>query len=169
MKRSIGFAIIFSFFTLCGATSFSQVIDSSFYGWTVYEMKTGEYGNKKCYMISHPTTTKSNHNNRSNPYIVITRYQNERHEEVGIYGGFEYKINSNVFVAIDDLKFTFITNKDMAWTQTKSQDSFIIQEILNRKNLLIRSDSSVGTFAVDDYSLKGIAKAYNRIKTICSS
>ena len=169
MRKSVKFAIIFSFFTLFSATSFAQVIDSSFYNWTVYEMKTGEYGNKKCYMISHPISTKSNHNDRQKPYIVITRYQNERYEEVGIYGGFEYKIGSNIFIAIDDLKFTFVTNKDMAWTQTKSQDSFIIQEMLNRQSLMIRSDSSVGTFAVDDYSLKGIAKAYNRVKTICGS
>ncbi len=148
---------------------FAQVIDSSFYNWTVYEMKSDSYGNKKCYMISHPVKKNTNHHSRKEPYIIITRYQNERYEEIGIYGGYEYKINSNIFIAIDDLKYTFVTNKDMAWTKTKAQDSFIIQEMLNKRNLLVRSNSSIGTFAVDEYSLKGIAKAYNRIKTICNS
>lgn len=147
----------------------AQVIDSSFYNWTVYEMKSDIYGNKKCYMINHPVEKNSNHHSRKQPYIIITRYQNERYEEIGIYSGYEYKINSEVLAAIDDLKFTFLTNKDMAWTQTRAQDSFIIQELINRKNVLVRSNSSIGTFAVDKYSLKGIAKAYNRIKTICNS
>ncbi len=120
----------------------AQVIDSSFFNWTVYEMISDAYGNKKCYMINRPIEKNSSHRSRKEPYIIITRYQNERFEEIGIY---------------------------MAWTQTRSQDSFIIQELLNRKNVIVRSNSSIGTFAVDKYSLKGIAKAYNRIKTICNS
>ena len=147
----------------------AQTIDSSFYSWTVYEIDSKAIGNKKCYMVSHPVEQKTNDNSRENPYIIITRYQNERNEEVGIYGGYEYKISSDIFVVIDDLKFTFHTNNDMAWTKTKEQDSYIIQEILNGKDLYVRSNSSIGTYAVDKYSLKGVAKAYNRVKEICGS
>lgn len=147
----------------------AQTIDSSFYNWTVYEIESKAIGNKKCYMVSHPIEEKTNDNSRNKPYIIITRYQNERNEEVGIYGGYEYKISSDIFVVIDNLKFTFHTNNDMAWTKTKEQDSYIIQEILNGRDLYVRSNSSIGTYAVDRYSLKGVAKAYNRVKEICGS
>ncbi len=161
---------LFCYFISFGCcNAYAQAIDSSFYNWTVYETKSDEYGNKKCYMVNRPVESDTNHNSRNAPYIIITRYQNERNEEVGIYSGFEYRLGSNIFIAIDDLKFTFLTNKDMAWTKTRDQDSFIIQEMLIKKNIFVRSDSSIGTFAVDKYSLKGVAKAYNRIKTICDS
>lgn len=147
----------------------AQTIDSSFYNWTVYEIESKVAGNKKCYMVSHPIEEKTNDNSREKPYIIITRYQNERNEEVGIYGGYEFKISSDIFVVIDNLKFTFHTNDDMAWTKTKEQDSYIIQEMLNGRELYVRSNSSIGTYAVDKYTLKGVAKAYNRVKEICGS
>lgn len=149
--------------------AFSQTLDSSFYNWTVYEIDSSSIGNKKCYMVSHPISQKTNDQSREVPYIIITRYQNERNEEVGIFSGYEYKINSDIFVVIDDLKFNFHTNKDMAWTKTKEQDSFIIQKMLNGRDVFVRSNSSIGTFGVDRYSLKGVAKAYNRVKEICGS
>ncbi len=145
----------------------AQIIDSSFYQWTIYELQSDEFDEKKCYMITYPIKSESDHNYREKPYIMITRYQNRRFEEVSVFSGYEYKIHSKVLVAIDDKKFLLTTNKDMSWTKNKNEDVFIIQKMLDSASLKVRSDSAIGTFAVDEYSLKGIAKAYNRLKKIC--
>lgn len=145
-----------------------QVIDSTFYNWVVYEFEDGEYGEKKCYIVSHPIKSDSSHNSRQNPYIMITRFQKTRTEEVSIYSGFEYKHNSDVFMMIDQRQFKFTAKNDLAWVYTKAQDLAIIDNMLNAFVIKVRSDSAFGTYAVDEYSTKGIARAYQRMHKICS-
>lgn len=145
----------------------SQIIDSSFYAWSVYEMQETELDYKKCYIASHPIKTDSDHNSRQTPYLMITRFQKDRIEEVSIFSGYEYKLNSRVHIMIDNQQFNMIAKQDMAWNKSKYGDLDMINHMLNAGVFKVRSDSAVGTFAIDEYSLKGIAKAYNRMREIC--
>ncbi len=146
----------------------AQVIDSSFYRWTVYEIQENELDYKTCYIVSHPTKSDSNHNSRKTPYIMITRFQKDRSEEVSIYGGFEYKLSSRIFAMIDKYQFKLKTKGDMAWNETRSQDVDMIRTLLHASALNVRSDSAIGTYAVDEYSLKGITRAYARMREVCN-
>lgn len=160
------FSTIFLLFLFSNSV-FAQILDSSFYEWTVYEIFDDKKREKKCYMINYPEKSDSDHNFRDLPYIAITRYQNRRIEEFSAYSGFEYKINYELPIAIDDKKFLLATNNDLAWTNNKIEDAILIQKMLRSSILKIRADSSIGTFAIDEYSLKGITKAYSRLKKIC--
>lgn len=145
----------------------SQVIDSSFYQWRVYEIQENELEYKKCYIVAHPIKSDTDHNSRQKPYLMITRFQKDRNEEVSIFSGFEYKLNSQVFISIDDAQFKLLVKKDIAWAKNKSDDVAIIATMLNSGGMKVRSDSAIGTYAVDQYSLKGITRAYARMKEIC--
>ena len=145
----------------------AQIIDSSFYQWTIYELQEDELSDKQCYIVANPIKLESDQPTRQKPYIMITRFQRQRIEEVSIYGGYEYKINSKVFVMIDDSQFKFPSKKDMAWAKSKAEDVEVIQRMLEGKKVLVRSDSAIGTFAIDEYSTQGIAKAYARMREIC--
>jgi len=164
MKKLI--IIIFAFLAIAQGAK-AQVIDSSFFQWTVYELQGDELEEKKCYMVARPTKTESDQSVRSESYIIITRYQNRRIEELGIHSGFEYKINSKVLISVDDKRFQLTSNQDMAWARNKNDDVVIIQKMLTSGIVKVRADSAIGTFAVDEYSLKGIAKAYSRMRAIC--
>ncbi|MFM8186309.1 MAG: hypothetical protein ACKN9I_05220, partial [Alphaproteobacteria bacterium] len=104
---------------------------------------------------------------RKQPFLMITRYQRERSEEVSVFGGFDYKINSYLLLLIDNQQFRLKTKIDFAWAKTRADDIRIIETLLNSRSAKIRSDSAIGTFAIDEYNLKGIAKAYKRMKQIC--
>lgn len=145
----------------------AQVIDSSFYNWTVYEYQESEFAEKKCYIVSYPISSDTDHNARIKPYIMITRFQKRRKEEVSIFGGFDYKMNGNVYLLVQKKYFKLKSKGDMAWARTKSDDIAIIQTLLNGDKLKVRGDSDVGTYAVDVYTMKGIAKAYARMRRIC--
>ncbi len=145
----------------------SQVIDSSFFQWRIYELQGDELDEKKCYMVVHPIKSDSDQTSRTEPYIIITRYQNRRIEEIGISAGAEYKANGKVLISVDDARFQLPTNQEMAWAKNKYDDVVIIQKMLNSATIKVRSDFAIGTFAVDEYSLKGIAKAYSRMRAIC--
>ncbi|MBP7710169.1 MAG: hypothetical protein KA100_03780 [Rickettsiales bacterium] len=145
----------------------AQIVDSSFYRWQVFELQENELEYKKCYIIAHPVKSDSDHNFRGKPYVMITRFQKDRSEELSIFGGYEYKLNSEVFVLVDPLQFKLVAKENMAWTKTKAEDLAIITAMLNGGNLKVRSDSAIGTYAVDEYSLKGITRAYARMREIC--
>lgn len=145
----------------------AQIIDSSFYRWTVYEIQENELDYKKCYIMSFPIKTDSNHSSRQRPQVMITRFQKDRSEEISIFGGFEYKLNSEIFMMIDDQIFKIKAKKDMAWAKTRHDDITIIQALLNGAVLRVRSNSAIGTYAVDEYSLKGITRAYARMREVC--
>lgn len=155
------------FFVAWRQNAHSQVIDSSFYQWTVYEIQESELDYKKCYIVSHPTKSDTDHNSRQKPYVMIARFQKDRSEEVSIFGGFEFKLSSKVFVLIDGKQFKFNAKKDLAWLGSKAEDVKIIDSMLNGGVLRVRSDSAIGTYAVDEYSLKGITRAYARMREIC--
>lgn len=157
---------------LCSCMIFSkpsnaQVVDSSFYAWTVYEFQEDEISPKQCYIVSHPIKTDSDDPSRKQPYFMIARFQEQRDEEISIYGGFDYKHKGKVYVAIDDYQFLFLAGKDTAWSQNRGEDIEAINKILHSATIKVRSNSAIGNFAVDEYSLKGITKAYLRMREIC--
>ncbi len=161
--------IIIFLIILCTAGNANcQVMDSSFYSWKIYEYGDEERGDKQCYMVIYPQNSESDHNHRQKPYLMITRYQDSRIEEISIYGGYEYKLNSEIIILIDNQQFKLHTKDDMAWAANSTEDAMLIQKLLNAAILKVRSDSSISTFAIDEYNLKGITRAYARMRQICN-
>jgi hypothetical protein len=68
---------------------------------------------------------------------------------------------------VNDVQFNFEAKKDLAWTKNKAEDLEVINSMLESGVVKVRSDSAVGTFAVDEYSLKGITRAYARMREVC--
>ena len=146
---------------------FSQVIDSKYYDWTVYEFQESEFDYKKCYIVSHPQKIDSVDSSRKKPYLMITRYQKNRSEEVSVFGGYEFKTSGEIFLIIDAFQFHLKAKGDMAWARSRYDDISLIETLLNSATVRIRSDSAHGKYAIDEYSLKGITLAYLRMKEIC--
>lgn len=171
MKRHSIIHIILICFLLClihRKEAAAQVVDSIHYGWTVYEYnKSEEDGGKECYIVSFAKNTNSSHTAERNPHMLITRYSSARKEEISVYAGYEYKINSNAFILIDDKQYKLFTDKDTAWFRNDSDDKEVIQRMLNTDIIRFRSDSAIGTYAVDEYQMKGMVRAYSRMKELC--
>lgn len=165
MSKKLLYIIVFVLLSVKTATA--QIIDSSFYSWSVYEIQETELDYKKCYILAHPIKSRSDHPSRKKPYVMIARYQEDRNEEVSVYSGYEYKLSSELFLLIDKDSYNLTAKDTMAWAKTRTEDAIIIQKMINSGILKVRSDSALGTFGVDEYSLKGMAKAYRRMKKIC--
>jgi hypothetical protein len=159
------FSILINFIFI--HSSNAQIVDSKFYDWLVYEFQESEFSYKKCYIVSHPISIDSDDNSRKKPYLMITRYQKNRAEEVSVFGGYEFKMSSEIFMIIDAFQFHLKAKEDTAWARSRYEDISIIETLLAGKSVKIRSDSALGTYGIDEYSLKGIAMAYSRMKEIC--
>jgi hypothetical protein len=68
---------------------------------------------------------------------------------------------------VDNKQYQLIAKREIAWTRNKYDDIDMISSMLNGSILKVRSDAAIGTYAVDEYSLKGITKAYARMREIC--
>ncbi|GMO56145.1 MAG: hypothetical protein Ta2D_00540 [Rickettsiales bacterium] len=157
---------IFLFFFV-SFTLFAETLDGIYYDWSLFTLqKIGE--EKKCYIASFPKKTTGNYKNAREPYILVTRFQEKKVEEVSIYAGFEYKISSNVYISIDGVQFQFKTKEDIAWTKTKEDDKNIIKTLLDAKEIKVRAESSKLEYVVDEYSLKGFSRAYKKMKELCN-
>lgn len=146
----------------------AQIVDSIYYGWTVYE-RSDENEERECYIGSSPVSSVTSHTGIRKPYILITRFNKSRSEEVSVYSGYEYKINSSAYILIGDQEqFRLFTNIDNAWANNSEEDKKIIQLMLYSSYFKIRSDSAIGTYAIDEYSTRGLARAYSRMRELCS-
>ena len=145
----------------------AQILDINFYNWRIYEIADEDPDFKKCYIVNSPLKSDTNDTSRKKPYIMITRFQKDRIEEISVFGGFDFKINSHIFFLVDSNQFRLKTKSDYAWAKTRADDIRIIETMLYSSSVKIRSDSAIGTYAVDEYSLKGIAKAFKRMREIC--
>jgi hypothetical protein len=148
-------------------SALANVLDSSFFNWSVYEFEEEDSGEKQCYMIVRPIKSDSSHASRQKPYLMITRFKSTRTEEVSVFSGYEYKKNSDVYMMVDDREFILFAKEDVAWAADKNSDIKIIKNILKSDIVKVRSDSAFGTYAIDEYSLQGVTRAYARIRDIC--
>ena len=164
-KSSI-FFYFFIFLFVMQKVFAAQTLDGIYYDWSVFVLDDlGE--EKKCYIASFPNKTIGNYKKAREPYILITRFQDKGIEEVSIYSGFEYKIGSDIYLSIDGKQFTMFTKDDIAWAKTKEQDKEIIATLLDGFLLKIRAESSKAEYVVDEYSLKGLTRAYRRMRELC--
>jgi len=146
----------------------AQTLDSSFYNWKIFEISDEEDPDfKKCYIVNSPIKSETSDTSRKKPYIMITRFQKDRIEEISVFGGFDFKISSHILFLVDSSQFRLKTKSDYAWAKTRADDIRIIETMLKSSLVKIRSDSAIGTFAIDEYNLKGIAKAFKRMREIC--
>ncbi len=168
MKRRINIFILFFivFLSAFKASYAAQTLDGIYYDWSVFVLDDlGE--EKKCYIVSFPKKSIGNYKKEREPYILITRFQDKGVEEVSIYSGFEYKIGSDIYISIDGKQYTLFTDDDIAWAKTKEQDKEIITNMLDGYLLKTRAESSTTEYVVDEYSLKGLTRAYRRMRELC--
>ena len=167
MKIKINLLFYFFLFLFMLQKVFAtQTLDGVYYDWSVFTLDDlGE--ERKCYIVSFPKKTIGNYKKAREPYILITRFKDKGIEEVSIYSGFEYKIGSDIYLSIDGKQFTMFTKDDIAWAKTKEQDMEIISSLLDGFLLKIRAESSRAEYVVDEYSLKGLTRAYKRMRELC--
>lgn len=167
VRRNSKIVLFFLFYILFFGKTFAQTLDGIYYDWSVFVIDDlGE--EKKCYIASFPKKSIGNYKGNREPYFLVTKFQNRGNEEVSIFSGFEYKIGGDIFISVDGKQYTLFTNNDIAWAKTKDQDKEMIESMLDGKTLKVRAESSKAEYIVDEYSLKGITRAYKRMRELCA-
>lgn len=165
MKKAI-FSLCFSFALWNATAAQAQILDREYGDWGVFTIN--QSGKKICYLASSPIKKKGNYKRRDEPYFLLTHIS-KRVDEVSTSSGYSYKTGSEVETDVDGKKYKLFTKEELAWAYDTKNDADIVKKMKAGMKMTVRGTSKKGTYSLDTYSLKGITKAYNRMKQLCRS
>ena len=153
---------------------------ASFGDWGAYAAKTGAA--KTCYALARPTDRQPSDLKRDQAYIFIAERPAENvRDEISIIMGFDVKggvgqkvaggnAGSDPAVASAEVgtqKFPMVAKGSNLWVENIAMEGPMIAAMRKSGKLVIRAPSLKGRMATDDYSLKGLAPALDRVHKEC--
>lgn len=164
MKFSNIHKVITFFALLFASPIFAQETQEKFQDWNVFKVKRGD--KIVCYTASIPIKRTGNHNEKGEPFFLVTNIENDA-DEISTSSGFYYSQKSSVEVSFGSKKFYLFPYKALAWANDKSEDINIIKEMQRHEDLVVTGVTQSGKVANEIYSLIGFKQAYAKMKDIC--
>lgn len=136
--------------------------------WGAYTASPG--GNKVCFALAKPKTTKTEPEGRKRDpsYVFVsTRPADKVKNEVSVIIGYPFKTNSDATAEIGTAKFAMYTQNDGAWIKNAGEEARMVDAMRKGADLTVKGTSGRGTQSTDQYSLKGLAQALDKIEQEC--
>src|SRR5262245_51580480 len=136
--------------------------------WGAYTASPG--GNKVCFVLAKPKTTKTEPEGRKRDpsYVFVsTRPAEKVKNEVSVIIGYPFKTNSDATAEIGTAKFAMYTHNDGAWIKNVAEEARMVDTMRKGADLTVKGTSGRGTQSTDQYSLKGLAQALDKIEQEC--
>jgi hypothetical protein len=136
--------------------------------WGAYTATPG--GARVCFALAKPKTTKTEPAGRKRDptYIFVsTRPAENVRNEVSVIIGYPFKTSSDATAEIGPTKFTMYTRNDGAWIQNVVEEARMIDAMRKGTDVTVKGTSGRGTASTDQYSLKGLAQALDKIEQEC--
>ena len=136
--------------------------------WGAYTASPG--GNKVCFALAKPKTTKTEPEGRKRDpsYVFVsTRPADKVKNEVSVIIGYPFKTNSDATAEIGTTKFAMYTKDDGAWIKNAAEETRMIDAMRKGADLTVKGTSGRLTQSTDQYSLKGLAQALDKVEQEC--
>tara|TARA_B100000029_G_C17444807_1_gene912837 strand:+ start:539 stop:1012 length:474 start_codon:yes stop_codon:yes gene_type:complete len=105
--------------------------------------------------------------NRGDTYILVYKLIGNDENIVQIEAGYNYNLEKDISVKIDNSTFTFYSTKDSPETAWTDDDKKVIYAMKKGLQLILTGESSRGTKTNDVYTLKGFTSAINQLNNDC--
>jgi hypothetical protein len=136
--------------------------------WGAYTASPG--GSKVCFALAKPKTTKMEPagRQRGQSYLFISTRPGEKvKNEVSVIIGYPFKSSSDATAEIGPAKFAMYTQNDGAWIKNVGEEARMVDSMRKGVDLTVKGTSGRGTASTDQYSLKGLAQALDKIEQEC--
>ena len=139
---------------------------------TAYALEKGKWifvkDNEYCYIGSIPIETDlSKEKKRGDTYILVYRMVGNKDSVIQIEAGYNYKLNKDIVIKIDNSNYKFYTTKDVSDSAWTNDDAKVIFAMKKGLELMISGESSRGTITNDTYTLKGFTSAFDQLTKDC--
>jgi hypothetical protein len=136
--------------------------------WGAYTASPG--GSKVCFALAKPKTTKMEPagRQRGQSYLFVSIRPGEKvKNEVSVIIGYPFKSSSDATAEIGTAKFAMYTQNDGAWIKNVGEETRMVDAMRKGVDLTVKGTSGRGTQSTDQYSLKGLAQALEKIEQEC--
>jgi Invasion associated locus B (IalB) protein len=151
------------------ATGDSQPTLLGQYGdWGAYAATPG--GKKICFVLAKPKVSKTEPAGRSRDpaYMFISsRPADNVKNEVSVIIGYPFKTSSDATVEVGGAKFAMYTQNDGAWIKNVADEARMVDAMRKAADVTVKGTSGKGAQSSDQYSLKGLAQALERVDQEC--
>ena len=152
-----------------GAASDTQpTLLGQFADWGAYTASPA--GNKICFALAKPKSSKTEPVGRSRDpsyMFVSSRPAESVKNEVSVVVGYPFKTSSDATAEIGNAKFAMYTQNDGAWIKNINEEARMVDTMRKGGDLTVKGTSGRGTQSTDQYSLKGLAQALDKIQQEC--
>ena len=124
--------------------------------------------NDWCYVGSLPNKSDlPKTKKRGDNYILVYKIVGNDENIVQVEAGYQYNLNKDISVKIDDTVFKFYSTKDSSDTAWTDNDKKVIYAMKKGLELVLSGESKRGTITKDTYTLKGFTSAINKLNESC--
>jgi hypothetical protein len=99
--------------------------------------------------------------------FVSTRPAEKVHNEVSVIIGYPFKTSSDATAEIGTARFAMYTQNDGAWIKNMNEEARMVDAMRKGTDVTVKGTSGRGTQSTDQYSLKGLAQALERVDQEC--
>jgi invasion protein IalB len=127
-------------------------------------------GKKVCFALAKPKTTKTEPagRKRDQTYLFVSSRPAENvKNEISIIIGYPFKTSSDAVAEIGSGKFAMYTQNDGAWIKNVAEEARMVDAMRKGSELTVKGTSGRGTQSIDEYSLKGLGQALDKIDKEC--
>jgi hypothetical protein len=136
--------------------------------WGAYTASPG--GSKLCFALAKPKSSKTEPPGRTRDQsymFVSSRPADNVKNEVSVIIGYPFKTSSDATAEIGGAKFAMYTQNDGAWIKNVAEEARMVDAMRKGADLTVKGTSGRGTQSTDQYSLKGLAQALDKIDQEC--
>jgi len=136
--------------------------------WGAYSASPG--GRKICFALAKPKTSKTEPvgRTRDQSYMFVSSRPAENvKNEVSVIIGYPFKTSSDATAEIGSTKFAMYTQNDGAWIKNVTEEARMVDAMRKGSDLTVKGTSGRGTQSTDQYSLKGLAQALDKVDLEC--
>jgi invasion protein IalB len=141
---------------------------AQFGDWGAYTASPG--GGKVCFALAKPKSAKTEPagRKRDQSYLFVSSRPSENvRNEISVMVGYPFKSSSEATAEIGGATFAMYTVNDGAWIRNVAEEARLVEAMRKGGDLTLRGTSGKGTQSTDQYSLKGLAQALDRIAEAC--
>ena len=125
---------------------------------------------KVCFALAKPKAAKTEPagRKRDQSYVFISTRPGENvKNEVSVVIGYPFKTSSDATAEIGTTKFAMYTQNDGAWIRNITEEARMVDAMRKGADLMVKGTSGRGTTSTDQYTLKGLAQALDKIEQEC--
>jgi invasion protein IalB len=151
---------------MTGSAAFAQTPSQigKFSAWGSYAYKAGT--SKVCYILTIPQTKKPDAVDHGDNFFLISQKPGQNVAfEPQFMAGYELQINSKVTVSVGEKSFSMFTSGKSAWMENAAEEPLLLAAMKGGQSMSIKATSKRGTPTAYTYSLAGISKALDSVKS----